>query len=103
MVEIIGITRATRGKHNKAGNLILAYFDAEFAGVLLKGCALTRLNNDKVTIWPPNLEREADNRRGVRITDDELRREIMRKAIDAYLAIGGTQAELDGDDMLARP
>lgn len=96
MTEIVGITRVTRGKANKAGNLILAYFDARTGGLLLKGCSLARLKNGTVTVWPPRLQTEGDNRRGVKIEDQELRQAMLASAIAAFKAVGGTEAELRG-------
>jgi hypothetical protein len=91
-VNICGITLAN-GKPNKAGHRIIAYFDCEYAGLRLNGCALLRTRSNGLTVYPPKMEGPEAVRRSVTILDSALRHRMMEAARTAYRAIGGIEAE----------
>lgn len=92
-VTITGLTRVSRPSPNRAGFSILAYFDCEFAGVALRGCAFCRTPKNGLTVWPPKMEGPEGERRCIIFTEDSLRHAIMQQAQDAYRALGGTDGE----------
>ena len=94
-VEITSLTRIEKLKANKAGCIIIAFFDCEARGIKFTGCALVRTPKNGLVAWPPKLDDE-DTRRRVRITDDSLRHAMMSHAREAYRALGGTDAEWIG-------
>jgi len=91
-VTIAGVN-ITKGRPNKGGSRIIAFFDCEAEGFQLNGCALVRTAKNGLTVWPPKIEGPEAVRRSIVIVDDMLRNAIMRAAREAYRAIGGTDAE----------
>lgn len=94
MAEVVGITRVSGATPNKKRHTILAFFDLQLPGVLLKGCALVRYKNGNVVSWPPKIEDRPHPKRRVLFTDEAMARAITDKAVTAFYAMGGTDDEL---------
>jgi hypothetical protein len=92
MITIVGITMAA-GKPNRAGNRIIAFFDAELAGLRMNGCALVRTPRAGMTVTPPKMEGPEAARRSVIILDSALRHRLLEAAREAYRRLGGLEAE----------
>jgi hypothetical protein len=92
-VIITGLNRVSQLRPNKGGNTILAFFDCQANGFSLAGCAFVRTARQGLTVWPPRLEGTDVARRSVGITDDHLRKLMVRQAQQAYRALGGTDGE----------
>lgn len=92
-VIITGLNRVSQPRPNKAGNTILAFFDCQANGFSLAGCAFVRTARQGLTVWPPKLEGTDGVRRSLGITDDHLRKLMIRQAQEAYRALGGTDGE----------
>lgn len=92
-VEITGLNKVPKQKPNKGGSTIVADFDCKVGGFLLIGCALVRTAKNGMTVWAPKLERPDNVRRAVTIVDDHLRAAMLQAAREAYIALGGTDAE----------
>ncbi|WP_040485449.1 hypothetical protein [Lutibaculum baratangense] len=92
-VSITGLSRVSQPKPNKGGNTILAFFDCQANGLALAGCAFVRTARQGLTVWPPKLEGTDAARRSVGITDEHLRKLMVRQAQEVYRALGGTDGE----------
>ena len=98
--ELMGLTRVTRHKPNKGGDVIVAFFDVSFpCAVEVKGCALVKRrvtpDGDKgFTVWAPRLT-DGDDRRGVSFAP-EVRQELRQAAVTAYRALGGLVEDDEG-------
>lgn len=89
MTEIKGMTIKRSMVGRKKETELLAFFDAQLTEVYLRGCALVRYSNGKVTIWPPKLDHGPHALRGVFFADENLKRRVADRALDAYRALGG--------------
>lgn len=87
-LEKIAITGLTRTVDKKVGRRIIAYFDVQICGLLIRGCALIRTANDGLTISTPRLETDPA-RRGVSFTSDAVRNAVCALARKTYRVMGG--------------
>ena len=92
-VTITGLTRVRDAKQNKGGSTVLAYFDCETRGLAIMGCAFVRTPKNGLTVWPPKIETPQTVRRAINFIDCSLRAEMLRKARETYLALGGKDGE----------
>ena len=90
---ITSITRVHSPKPNRVGHTILAWFDVAFPGCTLRGCAFVRAARGGLNVWAPKIEEDRNVRRSITITDEHLRKAMVKAAQVAYRAVGGTDGE----------
>ncbi|MEF2545954.1 hypothetical protein VQ045_02135 [Aurantimonas sp. E1-2-R+4] len=89
---------------NKAGNTIIAFFDCEARGMLLRQCALMRTAKGGLSASPPRVELSSRRCNGVWFMDCALSHAVMDAARTVYIAMGGTMAEwIKHEDWRALP
>lgn len=96
-VTVTGLTRVTRPKPNLGGSTVLAYFDCEANGIVLRKCAFVRTSRRGLTVWGPKLEEKGEPR-AVMFNDERLRSQLTREAQATYRALGGTDGEWEPRD-----
>src|SRR4051794_30427916 len=73
---------------------VLAHFDADVGGIVMRGCMLIEKPSGEITCLPPKLIEESTSRRAVTISDEALRREVATVALAAFQALGGIAGRL---------
>jgi hypothetical protein len=87
--DLITITGLNRCQSCREGRRIVAHFDVEIVGILIRGCALIRTEKDGLAIALPQLDTQWAQR-GVSFVDNSLRSAVTFAACEAYKKMGGT-------------
>lgn len=92
-VKIVGMTLCTSRPWDN-GDRLIATFDCEARGFLLRGCFLIKTpKNGFVAQAPRGVNERNPDTRAIRIVDSSLRHAIMDAARRSYVAFGGEGGE----------
>ncbi len=91
-IEITAMNRIQHPSPNKAGDVIVANFDAKVGPFILSHCALVRLykgdQSKGLTVFFPNVM-APHGRRGIRCGDKEVALAVKDAAAKVFAALGG--------------
>jgi hypothetical protein len=89
-ITITGLSLADQ-KIGDTGKRVIAHFNVEAFGIVIRNAKLIRTEKDDLSVTPPALgDARALERRSITFKGDLTRGGILKAAVRAYRALGGT-------------
>lgn len=94
-MKVTSLSLASNQAEETRGKRLLAHFDAEVRGFLLRGCRLLLLPSGYTAVTTPFWQSKGSHTIGVSVLDRDLHDEMNAAVRTAYRALGGELPEIE--------